>query len=74
MNESDQQKRIQRLEDAMFGTKDTMGMDAKVSEIYEIFTGAKFFVKVLLGFIITMGGIALAFTQIGRFITSYFTK
>jgi hypothetical protein len=67
----DQEKRIQRLENAMFGDQDNMGMDQKVSEIYEIFVSAKLAGKVLIGLIITLGALALAFTQIGHFISKY---
>jgi len=67
--------RVGRHEVALFGDGiENKGLVIEVHEMYEIFNGTKLVGKVLLGIIITAGAVAVAFTQVGRFLAAFFTK
>lgn len=74
MNEHELQKLVERHQVALFGDENQKGIVDKIDEMYQTFSGTRFAGKLMMAIIITLGALALAFSQISGFFHDIFKK
>ena len=70
MSEADHEKRIQKLERALFGDGNgNIGMEKKLDAMYEIFTGASFTWSFFIKVIVFLGTVAVGYAAFLKIIS-----